>query len=82
VAAFTDPGGPEPTPAESSGAINTPYKVVSINWGDGTLLDPLTGTLSYNGSPGSKNVAFTVTANHTHTARVPSRRRFSSARNG
>jgi hypothetical protein len=68
VATFTDQGGVEPNPADPSGNINNHYKVVSIDWGDGSPLDTTTGALSYSGMPGSKTAAITVSGTHTHAA--------------
>jgi hypothetical protein len=68
VATFTDPGGAEPNPSDPSGTINNHYKVVSLNWGDGSALDTTTGSLSYSGGAGSKTAAFTVSGSHTYAA--------------
>jgi hypothetical protein len=66
VGKFTDPGGAEPNPSDSSGTINDHYKVVSIDWGDSTPLDTTSGTLSFSGSPGSTTDPFTVSGDHTY----------------
>ncbi|HLJ95117.1 MAG TPA: choice-of-anchor Q domain-containing protein, partial [Gemmataceae bacterium] len=68
VATFTDPGGAEPNASDNTGTIANHYKIVSINWGDGTALDTTTGVLSYTGGAGSKTAAFTVSGNHTYAA--------------
>ncbi len=60
VATFTDPGGAEPNTSDSSGTINDHYKVVSIDWGDGTALDTSSGAISLLGN------TFTVSGNHTY----------------
>ncbi len=60
VATFTDPGGAEPNSSDSSGTINDHYKVVSIDWGDGTPLDTSSGAISLLGN------TFTVSGNHTY----------------
>src|SRR5262249_20315202 len=65
VAPFTDPGGAE------AGSITSSYQVTSIDWGDGTAVDTVTGTISYAGSPGSTTSAFTVTGSHTYAAAGP-----------
>jgi hypothetical protein len=66
IATFTDPGGAEPNPSDPSGGIANHYKVDSIDWGDSTPLDTTTGTISYNGSPGSTTDPFTVNGSHTY----------------
>ncbi len=68
VATFTDPGGAEPNPSDPNG---THYKVVSIDWGDGTPLDTTSGTISYSGAPGSTTDPFTVSGNHTYGEEGP-----------
>ena len=66
VATFTDPGGAEPNPSDPTPGIGSHYKVVSINWGDGTPLDTVSGAISFSGSPGSTTAQFTVSGNHTY----------------
>jgi hypothetical protein len=57
VATFTDPGGAE-TLAN--------YKVVSIDWGDGSPLDMTTGNITGGTPLGSKTAVFTVSGTHTY----------------
>lgn len=66
VATFTDPGGAEPNPSDSSASINDHYSIAGIDWGDGTPLDTSTGTLSFGGAPGSKNDSFVISGSHTY----------------
>jgi hypothetical protein len=66
IASFKDPGGAEPNPADPSGTINDHYRVVSIDWGDGSLLDTSSGALSFGGTPGSTTDLFTVSGSHTY----------------
>ena len=58
VATFTDPGG-----AEANTSAH--YKVVSIDWGDGTALDTTSGAISLLGN------TFTVSGNHTYGEEGP-----------
>ena len=66
VGTFTDPGGAEPNSSDPSGTINNHYQVASINWGDGTPLDTVSGTLSFGGSQGSTTDSFTISGSHTY----------------
>jgi hypothetical protein len=64
-ATFTDPGGAEPNPSDP-GPLASHYKVVSIDWGDGTPPDTSTGTVTFVGTPGSTTDALTVRGSHTY----------------
>jgi PKD domain/Matrixin len=66
LAQFTDPGGAEPNSFDPSGTIADHYKVVSIDWGDGTPSDTTSGSIVFSGSPGSTTDPFTVSGDHTY----------------
>jgi hypothetical protein len=71
-ATFTDPGGAEPNPSDPTDGIPSHYKVISIDWGDGTPLDLTSGSISYSDGPGSKTAPFTVSGSHTYGEEKPS----------
>jgi hypothetical protein len=62
VATFTDPGGAEPNPSDSTGGIPSHY-TATVDWGDSTSSP---GTITYRGAPGSKTDSFTVSGSHAY----------------